>query len=47
MHLAELATTETVSRVNRALLLGIVWGGFVVCAVGAAIYDIAAWLRVL
>jgi hypothetical protein len=47
MHLAELATTETVSRVNRALLLGLVWGGFALTAVGAAIYDIAAWLRIL
>lgn len=44
MHLA---TTETLSRVNRAVLLGIVWGGFALTAVGAAVYDIAAWLRVL
>ena len=41
------ATTETISRVNRAVLLGIVWGGFALCAVGAAVYDIATWLDVL
>jgi hypothetical protein len=44
MHLA---TTERISRVNRAVLLGIIWGGFAICAVGAAVYDIALWLRVL
>jgi hypothetical protein len=44
MHLA---STKTISRVNRALLLSIVWGGFAICAVGAAVYDIATWLDVL
>lgn len=46
-HLATFATTEMLARVNRAVLLGIVWGGFAICAVGAAVYDIALWLRIL
>jgi hypothetical protein len=47
LAMTHLATTETISRVNRAVLLSLVWGGFAICAVGAAVYDIANWLDVL
>jgi hypothetical protein len=33
-----------VQRANTVLLLGILWGGFAACAVGAMIYDLTHWL---
>jgi len=38
--MAHLMEKETLLRANSALLLTLVGGGLVVCAVGAVIYDI-------
>lgn len=31
-------------RVNRILMLGMLWGGLAVCAFGALAFDVALWL---
>jgi hypothetical protein len=38
--MAHLMEKETLLRANSALLLAIVGGGLVACAVGAVVYDI-------
>jgi hypothetical protein len=42
--MALLSAKEFFDRANRALLITMVGGGLVACAVGASIYDIAEWL---
>jgi len=38
---------DTVARVNSAIMLGLIGGGLVVCALGALVYDaerlVSAW----
>src|SRR5262245_57866518 len=43
--MAHLVDKEFVERANMTLLLGILWGGFAACVVGALAYDIAYWLQ--
>jgi hypothetical protein len=45
--MAHLIEKERIFRVNGALLLAIVGGGLVVCALGAVLYDISRWFGVL
>lgn len=42
LHLHHLER-ETIARANRALLLGLVWGGLAACVIAALIYDIGRW----
>jgi hypothetical protein len=42
--MAFLSLKDVFDRANRALLIMMVGGGLVACAVGASIYDIAEWL---
>jgi hypothetical protein len=42
--MAHLMEKETLLRANSALLLALVGGGLVACAVGAVIYDIGRML---
>jgi hypothetical protein len=42
--MAFLVDRELLGRANRALLIGVVGGGLVACALGASIYDIGDWL---
>ena len=41
--LTHLTNRKFVERANTALLLGILWGAFDLCVVGAISYDIAYW----
>ena len=43
--MAHLVDKEFVERANMMLLLGILWGGFAACVVGAVAYDIASLLQ--
>jgi hypothetical protein len=40
---SQLFNKQSIERANTLLLLGILWGAFGVCVVGAFVYDIAAW----
>ena len=42
--MAFLVDRQLLDRANRALLIGAVGGGLIVCALGASIYDIGDWL---
>ena len=42
--MAHLMEKETLLRANSALLLALVGGGLVACAVGAVIYDVGRML---
>jgi hypothetical protein len=42
--MAFLVDRQLLDRANRALLIGVVGGGLLVCALGASIYDIGDWL---
>jgi hypothetical protein len=41
--MVHLVDKEFVERANAVLLLGVLWGAFAACAVGALIYDIGYW----
>jgi hypothetical protein len=41
--MAHLVSKRFVERANTALLLGILWSGLAICALGALSYDIAHW----
>jgi len=41
--LTHLTNRKFVERANTVLLLGILWGAFGLCVVGALSYDIAYW----
>jgi hypothetical protein len=41
--MAHLVSKRFVERANAALLLGILWSGLAICALGALSYDIAHW----
>jgi hypothetical protein len=43
--MAHLVDKEFVERANTMLLLGILWGGFAVCVLGALAYDVAYLLQ--
>ena len=43
-HLAHLIDRKAIARANMAVVLGVVWGGLAVCAIGAAGYDFRHWL---
>jgi hypothetical protein len=50
-HLADKAhrahlDKQTVSRVNSALMMGLIGGGLTACATGAFIYDVGRWFSV-
>jgi len=34
---------QTLARVNSAVMLGLVGGGLVACAIGAVVFDIGRW----
>ena len=42
--MAFLVDRHLLDRANRVLLIGVVGGGLVACALGASIYDIGDWL---
>jgi hypothetical protein len=42
--MAFLFDRQLLDRANRALLMSVVGGGLVACALGASIYDIGDWL---
>jgi hypothetical protein len=43
--MTHLVDREFVERANMTLMLGILWGGFAACVVGALAYDISYWLQ--
>jgi len=43
--MAHLVDRHFVELANTVLLLGILWGGFAMCVIGALAYDIAFWLQ--
>jgi hypothetical protein len=42
--MTHLIDKQFIGRANAVLLLSVLWGGLVACAVGALAYDIAHWL---
>jgi hypothetical protein len=44
--MAHLLDRDMAVRMERAVLLSAVGGGFVVCAVGALIYDLSIWFGI-
>jgi hypothetical protein len=42
---AHIADRSFVERATTVLLLGILWGGFAACILGALSYDIAHWFE--
>jgi hypothetical protein len=38
------SSAKTSSAANRVLMIGLVGGGLVACALGASIYDVGDWL---
>ena len=42
--MAHLFDKHVLHRANSVLLLGLLWGAFAACVIGATIYDIALWL---
>jgi len=44
--LTHLTNRKFVERANTVLLLGILWGAFGLCVLGALSYDIAYWLGI-
>jgi hypothetical protein len=44
--MAHLLDRDMAVRMERAVLLSAVGGGFVVCAVGALLYDLSLWFGI-
>jgi hypothetical protein len=44
--MAFLVSQQFLDRANRVLMIGLVGGGLVACALGASIYDVGDWLDV-
>jgi hypothetical protein len=42
--MAFLVSQQFLGRANRVLMIGLVGGGLVACALGASIYDVGDWL---
>ena len=42
--MAFLVSQNFLGRANRVLMIGLVGGGLVACALGASIYDVGEWL---
>jgi hypothetical protein len=42
--MAHLLNRHSLQRANTILLLGTLWGGLAICALGALAFDVALWL---